>query len=176
MKTANRLHRLILCALFAALTCVATAAISFPAPLVGSVHMGDCMVLCAAFLLGPVYGTVAAGIGSALADIFLAYTVYAPATLVIKALFALVAVCLARATRRFVPRTLSLVIGGTVGGVLMALGYFAYEALALGYGLAAAANIPLNLVQALFGVVVSTVLVTLLQRIPLVQNTLEMRK
>ncbi len=172
MQARNHLRRIILCALFAALTCLTTAMVSFPAPLVGYIHMGDCLVLCSAFLLGPLYGAAAAGIGSALADIFLSYTVYAPGTLVIKALFALVAVCLARVTGRFLPKTVSLLIGGIAGGVLMALGYFAYEAFALGYGLGAAVNIPLNLVQAAFGIIVSTLLVTLLQKIPHVQNIL----
>ena len=171
MKHHGHLRRVLLCALFAALTCLTTAVVSIPAPLVGYIHLGDCMVLCAAFLLGPVYGVAAAGIGSALADLLLAYTVYAPATLVIKALFALVAVLLARPLRRL-PPSIAHAIGGVAGGTVMVLGYFVYEALALGYGLAAAANIPLNLVQAGFGVVASTLLVALLRKIPPIQNIL----
>lgn len=49
------------------------------------------MVLLCGWLLGPIYGTIAAGLGPALADIFSGYVVYAPATFVIKALMALVA-------------------------------------------------------------------------------------
>lgn len=164
MNRSRHLPQIILCALFTALTCLATVAVQLPAPVVGYIHLGDCMVLCAAFLLPPVYGALAAGIGSALADVFLSFTVYAPGTLVIKALFAIVAFWLARALRRMLPPTVSCLIGGIVGGILMALGYFIYEAWILGYGIAAAANIPLNLVQAGVGIALALILVALLSK------------
>ena len=159
----NRLRKLILTALFAALTCLATAVIQVPAPLVGYVHIGDILVLCSAFLLGPIFGTAAAGIGSALADIFLAYAIYAPATLLIKAAFALVAALVARALRAF-PPSFGRLLGGLLGGILMALGYFAYEAFVLGYGIGAAANIPASLLQAALGIAVSIPLTALMER------------
>ncbi len=166
MKLNHHLRHLVLCALFAALTCLATAVFQIPAPIVGYIHLGDCMVLCAAFLLPRAYGAVAAGIGSALADIYLGWTVYAPGTFVIKFLFAVVALVLARTLRGGMPIPFARLIGGVVGGVFMALGYFAYEAWILGYGVAVVANIPLNLVQAGVGVILSVILVSLLQKNP----------
>ena len=53
--------------------------------------IGDALVLMSAFLLGPVYGTAAAGIGSALADLLTGYAYYAPGTLIIKGGIALIA-------------------------------------------------------------------------------------
>ena len=87
----TKLRTLILAAMFAALTCVATMIIHIPSPIGGYFNLGDCMVLLSAFVLGPVWGTAAGGIGSALADVICGYFVYAPGTLVIKALMGLLA-------------------------------------------------------------------------------------
>ena len=46
----------------------------------------------------------------------------------------------------------------------MVLGYFAYASLWLGKGLAAAASIPGNIVQGVFGLVAATVVYTVLSR------------
>ena len=77
--------------MLAALTCIATMVIKIPSPLNGYLNLGDCVVLLAGWMLSPVYGFLAAGVGSALADLFSGYVVYAPATFVIKGLMALVA-------------------------------------------------------------------------------------
>ena len=53
-------------ALMMALTMVATMYITIPLPL-GYVNLGDVFVLMSVFVLGPVYGTIAAGVGSGLA-------------------------------------------------------------------------------------------------------------
>ena len=87
----NRRHSisvraLCLAALFAALSCIGTF-ISVPLP-IGYFNLGDIFVLSGAFLLGAPFGAVAAGVGSALADIFMGFVIYAPATFVIKALVA----------------------------------------------------------------------------------------
>ena len=80
----QKLYRLVLAALFAALTFVATNIIRVPIPATdGYINLGDCVVLLGAFLLGPVYGAAAGGIGSALADILSGYAVFAPGTFVI---------------------------------------------------------------------------------------------
>ena len=75
--------------MLAALCCVATMIIKIPSPLKGYLNLGDCVVLLSGWLLGPAYGFAAAGIGSALADIFSGYVIYAPATFIIKGLMAI---------------------------------------------------------------------------------------
>ena len=77
--------------MLAALTCVATIVIKIPSPLNGYINLGDCIVLLSGWLLSPVYGFFAAGLGSALADLFSGYAAYAPATFLIKGLMALIA-------------------------------------------------------------------------------------
>ena len=58
----QKLYHLVLAALFAALTYVATNIIHVPIPATdGYINLGDCVVLLGAFLLGPVYGAAAGG-------------------------------------------------------------------------------------------------------------------
>ncbi|MCE4610047.1 MAG: ECF transporter S component, partial [Desulfurococcales archaeon] len=73
-------------AVFAALVLAATM-ISVYTPITeGYFNLGESMVYTAAILGGPYVGLIAGGIGSALADIILGYSHYAPGTLVIKAI------------------------------------------------------------------------------------------
>ena len=87
----TKTKKLVTAALFAALACVATMIIKFPSPLKGYLNIGDCIVLLCGWMLSPVYGFVAAGLGSGLADLLSGYLVYAPATFIIKGLMALIA-------------------------------------------------------------------------------------
>ena len=92
--TDKKLQKLVIAAMFAAVITVATIVIQIPSPMNGYVNMGDLFVLLSAWMLGPVYGTAAAAIGSALADIITSYAYYAPGTFVIKGLMALAAYAL----------------------------------------------------------------------------------
>ena len=83
----NKTKTLTVSAMLAALACVATL-INVPS-VDGYKNLGDCIVLLSGCLLGPLYGALAAGMGSALSDIILGYAYYAPATLVIKGVMAL---------------------------------------------------------------------------------------
>ena len=164
MKHREHLQKLILCAAFAALTCLATLVIQVPSPLSGFMNLGDALVLTSAALLGPIYGTAAAGIGSCLADIISGYAIYAPATLVIKSLMALALCFFLCLIRR--PRILACLLGGLAAESVMVLGYFAYDGFFLGYGLGAAVGIPANLMQAALGLLIAMFLIPLLKKIP----------
>ena len=96
----QKLKKLVMAALFAALTTVMTMVIRIPSPMSGYVNLGDCAVLLSAWILGPGLGCAAAGIGSMLADL-LGYPLYAPGTLVVKGLMALAAGLLFRRLRRW---------------------------------------------------------------------------
>lgn len=160
MKDA-RTRKLVLAALMAALTFVATTVIRIPAPTGGYVHPGDGMVLLCGWLLGPWWGGAAAGIGSMLVDLLGGYTAFVPGTLVIKFLMAMAAALLAKALGK---RPVGYVLGGLVGEALMVGGYFAYEAAVLRLGVGAAAGVPANAVQGGVGLVIGLVLMLLLKR------------
>lgn len=159
----NMTKKLVFAALFAALTCVATMIIKIPTPLGGYIHAGDAVVVLAAFLLGPVWGALAAGLGSALADLISGYALYVPGTFVIKALVALVAGWLL--TRKmFNNKFAKALIAGIVGEIVMVGGYMLFEAVFLNFGVAAAANIPMNAIQGAFGAVAGAALFVALSK------------
>lgn len=155
---------MVVAALLAALTCVATMVIQVPSPMGGYVNCGDAIVLLSAFLLGPVWGAAAAGIGSALADVFSGYIAYAPATFIIKAAMALAAALLMRHVK--LTAVLRAVLSGIAAEAIMVLGYLCYEALILGYGAGAVAGVVGNCIQGVFGIVAGTLLFMLISRAP----------
>ena len=94
----EKTRKLVYAALFAALTCVMTMIVKIPVPATGGyVNLGDCVVLLAGWVLGPMYGGAAAGLGSMLADLVSGYPLYAPGTFVIKACMAVCAWAVFRA-------------------------------------------------------------------------------
>ena len=157
----KKIRRLVVSALMAALVCVATMVVRIPTPTNGYVNLGDCFVLLCGWLLGPWWGGAAAGVGSMLTDLFAGYTSYVPGTFLIKGLDALVAALIFRAMGR---TTAAAIVSGLVGEIIMVTGYFVYEALALQYGIGAAAGIPGNLVQATVGLVIGFVLLKIFQK------------
>ena len=79
----NSLKRLVLAALFAALACVATMSIRIPTPGTnGYIHPGDAIVILSGVILGPVWGFLAGGIGSALSDLIGGYFMYVPTNII----------------------------------------------------------------------------------------------
>ncbi len=123
--------------IFGALNCVLTMMISIPIPATqGFINIGDAGVMITGLMFGPLIGGLAGGIGSALADIFLGYTIYAPATLVIKGLEGFLVGLIANPRILKSRFTFKDILAILVGGSIMVLGYFLYESLFLGYELA----------------------------------------
>ncbi len=131
MKTTDeKIRTLALHGLFTAIIAVLTLFASIPLP-AGSggayLNAGDVAIYAAAYVLGPVGGMITAAVGSALADILHGAVVYAPATLVIKGLMALIAGLIFKRSRVFAPIT---------AGLVMPLGYFLFELPLYGIGTA----------------------------------------
>ncbi len=166
-------QKMALSAVFAALVFAATSMFKFNIPATsGYVHFGDSIVLTAGFLLGPVYGTFAAAIGSMLADILGGYASYALPTFIIKGLMALSAWAVYKIfAKKF--RVFGKIFGGIVAVLVMVGGYFFAEAVFMSYGLGAASAIPWNLVQGAFGLVTSVIITELLGANKYVANFLK---
>jgi len=161
----NKLKRMVFSALFAALTFCATFVIKIPTPTGGYVHLGDSIVLISGWLLGPVWGTLAAAVGSALSDLIGGYSTYIVPTFVIKGLMALLAWCCYKAFSRRKKSFAFVVISGLVGGIIMVFGYYLVEATFLGYGFAGAlAGVIPNVVQAVFGIISASVIFKILSK------------
>lgn len=149
--------------MLAALVCVATMIIKIPSPLKGYLNLGDCIVLLSGWLLSPLYGFLAAGAGSALADLFSGYVVYAPATFIIKGLMALTAYYGFKILQKKIGKLSSRIISGAVAEVLMILGYFLYEGILYGF-IPSAVNIPANAVQGIAGLILGIFLIKIFEK------------
>lgn len=165
----EKVRKIIITALMMAIICVATFVVQIPIPATGGfVNLGDCFVLIAGYLLGGLYGSLAAGIGSALADILAGYMQYAPATLIIKGLMAVVIFCIYKAMSKALNGKLTLVskaVSAVTAEAVMVGGYFFYEAVILKYGLSAAASIVPNMMQGLVAIVAYVVLSAAIDKI-----------
>ena len=155
----TKTKKLVTAALFAALACVATMIIKFPSPLKGYLNIGDCIVLLCGWMLSPVYGFVAAGLGSGLADLLSGYLVYAPATFIIKGLMALIACYTFKLILKSLGHNLpARIVSGILAEIIMVLGYYVFEGFMYGF-IASAVNIPANAIQGIVGLILGTILI-----------------
>ncbi|MGO5548488.1 ECF transporter S component [Lachnospiraceae bacterium LCP19S3_B12] len=158
---------LVISALFAALACVATLSIRIPTPGTnGYIHPGDAIVILSGVFLGPVYGLLAGGIGSALADLTGGYLLYAPITFIIKGLVAFISgLIFSKAGKNPRSRYLCVGLGGVADLVLVAGGYYCFESVI--YGAAGAlGSVPSNMIQGAGGLVLSLLLYPVLAAVP----------
>jgi uncharacterized membrane protein len=158
---------MIFAALFAAMTCAATFSIKIPTPGTGGyIHPGDAIVILSGVMLGGVYGGLAAGIGSALADLLGGYVLYAPATFVIKGMLAfLSALLFQKLGKNKQERYLAVGLGGVVDILLVAGGYLSYEMLIYGVPGALTSLLP-NLIQGGSGLLLALTLYPVLWAVP----------
>ena len=161
----QRIRKIVFSAMFCALVFAATW-IYVPAPAVGNVNLGDGVLLLSAWMLGGPWAAVSAALGATLADLSSGFAIYAPATFLIKAAMVCTALLVCRLlSQTKLPKRLARVFSAVTAELVMILGYLAYEALFLHYGIAAIANIPFNAVQGAFAVILSSVVYELLSRI-----------
>lgn len=165
--TDSRIRLTVTASMFAAMTCIATMIIRIPTLVTnGYVNIGDTIVLLSAWLLANPYGALAAGVGSLLADILSGYASYAPATFVIKFVMAFVcAFSFKKMSKGRMPVFASYIITGVIAELIMIAGYFLYESTVLGYGLAAAASLISNAVQAVVCILLANVLIHILPKV-----------
>lgn len=159
----TKIKKTVMASLLAALCCIATMIIKVPSPLNGYLNLGDCVVLLCGWMLSPLYGFLAAGMGSALADLFSGYVAYAPATFVIKGLMALTAYYIFKIMMKRTGVVPSRVIGGVIAEILMVGGYFVFEGFMYGF-VPSAVNIPANGVQGVAGLVLGVLLAGILEK------------
>ena len=163
MKMNTRTKKIVMAALMAALACVATMIIKIPSPLKGYLNLGDCIVLVSGWMLSPTYGFLAAGLGSALADVFSGYVTYAPATFVIKGVMALVAFYGFKLLHNKLGDLPSRIVSGIVAEIVMILGYFVFEGFLYGF-IPSAVNIPANGVQGIAGLIIGVILIKVFEK------------
>lgn len=159
----SKTKKIVVAALLAALACIATMIIKIPSPLKGYINLGDCIVLVAGWMLSPAYAFLAAGLGSAFADIFSGYATYAPATFVIKGLMALIAFYGFRLLHNKIGNVSSKIVSGIVAETIMVLGYFVFEGFLYGFA-PSVVNIPPNGVQGVAGLIIGIMIIKALEK------------
>ena len=160
----SKTKRIVITALMAAMVCVATMIIKIPSPMKGYLNIGDCIVLLCGWLLSPGFGFVAAGLGSALADMFSGYITYAPATFFIKGVMALIAFACFKLMNQRIGKLPSQIIGAVLAEIIMVLGYYVFEGFMYGF-IPSAVNIPANAVQGAAGLIFGIVLIKVFERL-----------
>lgn len=160
----SKTRNIVLSALMASMVCVATMLIKIPSPMKGYLNLGDCIVLICGWILGPAYGFIAAGLGSALADLFSGYATYAPATFLIKGAMALVAFVCFKLLHKRVGKLASQIVGGVLAETVMVFGYFIFEGFLYGFA-PSVVNIPANAAQGVAGLVIGIALIKAFERL-----------
>ena len=159
----TKTKRIVMTALMASMVCVATMIIKIPSPLKGYMNIGDCIVLLCGWLLPPSYGFIAAGFGSALADLISGYFIYAPVTFIIKGGMSIIAFACFKFMHKKIGKLSSQIVGGVFAEMLMIFGYYVYEGFLYGF-VASLVNIPANIAQGVAGFVLGVALIKVFEK------------
>lgn len=160
---------LALLALFSALVTVTTIMVRIPIVATkGYFNLGDALIFISAALFGPVFGMIAGGVGSALADIIGGYAHFAPWTFFIKGVEGLIAgflVYLFTAKLWSFRGILLSALSFVAAAAWMIAGYFGAEYIIYGFDLAPPiAELPFNIAQGGISAAIATILVPILSR------------
>ena len=128
--------------IFAALVFVITAYLHIPT-YNGYVHCGDGLIFIAACILPMPYSVVVGALGAMLADLLTGFAVWAPGSMIIKGLLAILFTC--KSNKIITKRNLVMLLPAAL---ISAVGYYLYEALITGSFAASLAGIPGSLIQA----------------------------
>lgn len=155
LRHATVTQKLVMTALMMCLIMVSTVLFRIPVPMTqGYVHLGDAMIFIGIAVLGRHYGSCAAALGSAMADVLGGFAFWAPWTLIIKLAMAyLTGTLLSKHGNDKAHEILAMASGGAV----MCLGYLIAERVMYGTWAAALIGLPWNIGQATVGIVVSII-------------------
>ena len=167
MKTANsniKVYDIAMTAMMVCIIMVSIALFRIPVPFTqGYVNLSDAMVFLAVIILGRRYGAIAAGMGSLLGDLLSGFAMWAPWSLAIKALMAIIFSMFlqgASAGGKLSPRRFLTIeiIGMVIAGLFMCAAYYFAEGIMYGNWVVALLGIPWNIGQFLLGTVLALVL------------------
>lgn len=159
--------RIAVLALMTALVAVATIAIRIPMPATdGYVNLGDAFVLFCGVVFGPVSGSIAGGVGSALADLIGGYAHWILPTFLIKGMEgALVGMLFSLFKRIGVRRFFAAGFSSILSAIWMVVGYFFASWVMKGSAAVAFTSVTGNAAQGGVGVVLCVALLLATYRI-----------
>ena len=163
----NKLLKISVTAMMAALICVSTFLIQIPSPLGGYINLGDAFIIVSAVILGPLGALSASAIGSSLADIISGYAIYAPATFLIKGIMGFIAALLYHsfsAKTGFLKKA-AIQLCAIPAELIMIIGYYLFAAVFLDTGfIAALQTVAGNVVQGFGGIIGGTIVTLALKK------------
>lgn len=136
--------------LFMALICVATLVFKVPIP-GGYAHLGNGFIFLAGALLGNVGGLIAAGIGSALADLLGGWYMWIIPTLIIKSVMGFIIAFIA--PKRFTVKSVRTAIAVFAGMTEMTAGYVIAGIFTMDTFAASLTQVPGLLAEGIVGIV-----------------------
>lgn len=151
MKENNKIKLMCTAGVFTALVFVVTAYLHIPTNN-GYIHVGDGIIYFAACLLPWPYAMVVGAGGALLADCLTGFAIWAPASVVIKALTALLF-----SSKKNSIVNLRNILALLPATLLCAGGYYLYEALLYGNFVAPLVGIPASLIQSIASSIVFVV-------------------
>jgi len=140
--------RLVIAGVLAGIIILLTVFASIPMPVSGGhgyIHLGDAAVLVAAYVLGGGWAALCAGVASALSDVLLGWSVYAPASFLIKGCVAFLAGSILSRSQK---KGRSFIV--YPAALIVPFGYYLYETMLYDISIAIL-NLPLNTLQSLVG-------------------------
>ena len=145
----NKTYELVICAIFIALTYVATWLINIRLPFMGSgglIHLGNVPLFVAAMLYGRRTGAVAGTFGMGLFDLFSGWTSWAPCTFVIVGAMGYVVGLMAE-KKPFANATVNNIVSIILAIIIKIVGYYFAEVILYGNWIAPLGSIPGNIIQ-----------------------------
>ena len=124
---------------------------------ISNINIGDCLILLIGVLLPPVYSIFASAIGSALADVFSGYMIYAPITFLIKGSMSVISYFIYNGLKKKSNNFVSLLISFIIAELFMVVGYYIFEGFVYGF-IASLANILFNLSQGIVSLIIALLL------------------
>ncbi|MCK9546935.1 MAG: ECF transporter S component [Sphaerochaeta sp.] len=119
----------------------------------GYLNLCDVAICFIAFTFGPTSAFIAAGLGTALADLISGYAQWAPISFAVHGLEGLLIALIVRSRNGSEASIVKKILAGIVCMATVSLGYFALSALFISTVAVAAAEIPGNLAQSAVGFV-----------------------
>ena len=163
----SKVYRIVMTAMMMCIIMVSILLLRIPIPFTqGYVNLSDAMIFMAVIILGWRYGAVAAGMGSLLGDLLAGFAMWAPWSLVIKAVMAvifglIIQIAANRAGKTEKGNRLFLsveIVGMIIAGCFMAAAYFFAEGIMYGNWAVAVLGIPWNVGQFLLGTALAVAL------------------
>lgn len=138
----KRIKMMCISGIFSAIVFVVTAYLHIPT-YNGYVHCGDGFIFLAASILPTPYAMLVGAIGALLADLLTGFAIWAPGSVVIKALIAMLFSCKAK---KIVTARNSIML--LPAALISIVGYYLYEVLITGSFIVSLSGIPGSAVQA----------------------------